>query len=126
MKFCDFANHVCPHCGFDIRQIPGGDERSIRQCGSDARSPAPPPLSSQAISYAFAVARWTAGGRPTRTDEEVATILAICQACPHFQPVGKAHGQCLLCGCGCSADASALANKLRMGTEHCPDEPSRW
>jgi hypothetical protein len=86
----------------------------------------PPSLVSQAWSYAAAVTQWTAAGRPNRTDEEVSAILQICQACPHYKPVDDTKGHCLLCGCGCSADASALTNKLRMATGHCPDQPARW
>jgi hypothetical protein len=126
MILCDFSNLVCPQCGFDIRKGPGGKERLVRQCPRPAGGPIAPSLARQAWSYAVAVSRWTAAGRPTRTDEEVAAILAICQGCPNFEPGGDTPGRCLLCGCGCSAQASALTNKLRMETEHCPDEPARW
>jgi hypothetical protein len=126
MTFCDFSSLVCPHCGFDIRQIPHGDERSIRQCESAGAAPAPPSFARQAWNYLAATAKWAAAGRPTRSDAEVGRVLAICQACPNFRPIAAGDGQCLLCGCGCSADSSALANKLRMATEHCPDEPARW
>jgi hypothetical protein len=141
--FCDFNNPTatCPICTFDARILPIGFENATRKCdgrpmphrkytGPWPRTDTPPPsLARQAWSYATAVAKWTAAGQPNRTDTEVAELLKICQACPHFIRCDSGNdigGKCGLCGCPCNESGSALQNKLRMATEHCPDEPAKW
>ena len=74
--------------------------------------------------YAASVARHVATGAHTRTDAEVARLLALCQSCEKYVPTSPTSGRCTLCGCRCNAGRNALTNKLRMSTEHCPI--SRW
>jgi len=77
----------------------------------------PPGLAQRVWSYAQAVARWMAAGRPTRSAEEIARLLAICRACPHYDPKAQI---CRVCGCRTTDAASAWRNKLAMATEECP------
>lgn len=70
----------------------------------------------QAAHYATAVASHVATGSRTRTDSEVAALLTLCRACPHYDPSGR----CTLCGCRLSTSANAYTNKLRMASQHCP------
>lgn len=107
----DFANNTCIHCGYVARKP---DTR--RRCGSPPQGAG---MFARVSRYATAVARWIAAGRPTRTDQQVAALLANCEACEHY-----ADGACRKCGCRVSASPNALANKLRMLTESCPI--GRW
>ena len=74
--------------------------------------------------YATAVARHVATGSHTRTDAEVARLLAVCKDCDQYEPISESSGRCRLCGCRCNKGRSALTNKLRMASEHCPR--NRW
>jgi hypothetical protein len=74
----------------------------------------PTPL-EKVSRYAKALLKWSAAGFPTRSDAEVAAIVAICQACEKF-----ADGTCTKCGCGVSQSRWAVRNKARMTTETCP------
>jgi hypothetical protein len=68
------------------------------------------------------MARWIAAGRPTRTQEQIDTILAIhCEPCEHFKD-----GACGKCGCRINKSPEAWRNKLAMATEPCPDVPPKF
>jgi len=72
----------------------------------------------QAATYATAVARWMAAGRPERSQAEVDRIYhTLCVRCEHITETGD---QCRKCGCRLSTDRPALLNKIKMATEHCP------
>ena len=75
------------------------------------------------IHYVSAVTEWGLAGAPQRTDEQVAAIVATCHACEIFDAT---KGICTHASCGCrvNLDASALTNKARMATQHCPIE--KW
>ncbi len=64
---------------------------------------------------AAASARWSSAGWPSRSDEEVEAILAICKTCENYNNAG-----CNLCGCRVNRKRAALFNKARMATERCP------
>lgn len=82
--------------------------------------PEPPGLVSRAISYVEAVARWTAAGRPERSDKEVDQIFhRHCKPCGWFDPEKQI---CRGCGCRVADDGLAVLNKIKMATEHCPRE----
>lgn len=83
-----------------------------------------PSLARQAWTYSKAVARWKLAGSPTRTTEEITSILAICQACPHYTQSDRP--RCRLCGCSVNNQPNGLANKIAMATEGCPDDPPKW
>ena len=81
-----------------------------------------PPLSMQAWFYKEALIRWNKAGRPKRSDEEVKKLLdGHCKTCSWFDPE---RNRCKGCGCAVSEGSIAIFNKLRMGTEHCPQE--KW
>jgi len=67
--------------------------------------------------YAVALKRWMAAGRPTRTDEEVAAIEAICKTCGKYEPI---EGRCSVCGCKILTPGIAILSKARLATENCP------
>lgn len=76
--------------------------------------------------YAKAITKWVAAGKPKRSDEEVARILAICQSneCGKYAVNALIGGRCTVCGCRVNSSQMALANKIRMATEECPQQ--RW
>lgn len=67
--------------------------------------------------WASALLRWRAAGYPTRTDSEVAAIVAICESCDQY---AADEGRCSICGCKVSTSGMAVFNKARMGSESCP------
>ncbi len=73
------------------------------------------------IKYTRALARWIKAGRPTRTDEEVATIVAVCKGCDKYVVDKK---RCSVCGCGVSTGGLAIFNKARLEMERCPKD--KW
>ena len=67
--------------------------------------------------YAKALKRWVAAGRPTRVDEEVAAIEAICKQCEKYEPES---GRCRMCGCKILTPGIAILSKAKLATESCP------
>ena len=83
-----------------------------------------PPLVKRVGSWAKAVARWAAAGKPCRSDEEVQRIFdTLCQPCEHFRVKKQS---CNLCGCKVRRDGAAFKNKIRMATEQCALVPPKW
>lgn len=74
-----------------------------------------------ALRYAAALTRWTAAGRPTRTDEEVAVIVKLCEDCKHYKSDEK---RCKICGCKINTSMLPIINKSRMGNTHC--DKKKW
>jgi hypothetical protein len=92
---------ICTRCAKDSREAVGA-----------------PTLLKKAVSYASALRRWTAAGRPERTDEEVQQIFdEHCNRCDKFDRDRKV---CNSCGCPANTDQPAIRNKLKMATEACP------
>jgi hypothetical protein len=82
--------------------------------------PEPPSLAQRVMSYAEAVARWIAAGRPERSDKEVEEIFNTdCKPCKWFD---RERQICRGCGCRVTDDGFAVLNKIKMATEHCPRE----
>lgn len=93
----------------------GVDQEICNRCAKDSKMETPN-LMQKAVSYAKAVRRWVAAGKPERTQEEVEAIYEEhCSKCAMFQ-----NGVCNSCGCPASTDQPPLRNKLRMATEACP------
>ncbi len=127
----------CPHEGCEWVDPIKSDKPPRRNC------PASPDLRPAAEKlgiewkdvphYAQALAKWTAAGFPTRSQEEVARCLRICKGncepsdeirvckkpCEHYSK-----GRCKLCRCNVNLSRFALVNKIRMGTENCPE--GKW
>lgn len=92
----------------------------VRRCDVKLATPAKP--RQRLRRYVRALRKWIKAGRPTRSKEEVAKLLAICETCDdHFHRRKKS---CKLCGC--RMRGPAFANKLKMATESCPAKPARW
>lgn len=122
MTFCQFLpsdrprHYRCHTCGSEIGPVSDPPERCYRVCRS-ATSPPLPGIIKRAGQYAKAIARWTAAGSPTRTQAEIDGLLAVCRGCRQYN---AQHAACAKCGCNVNSQASGLANKLAMATEHCP------
>ena len=66
--------------------------------------------------FALAVTKWMAAGRPTRTHEQIETLLRThCGPCPQY-----VDDTCKLCACPVTIAVEPLKNKLAMATERCP------
>jgi len=91
--------------------------------GSATANSGEPGLPVKVWNYALALARWAEAGGAVRSPAEIASRLAICQACPHY---GTHPPRCTLCGCPVSASPDAAKNKLAMATERCPLSPPKW
>lgn len=81
-----------------------------------------PTLTEKVVRYASSTENWIKAGSPVRTDEEVETILKICQSneCKQFQPHNDGQtGVCRVCGCELNK-MGGLVNKIRRATESCP------
>ena len=74
------------------------------------------------LTYAEAVAEWTAAGCPRRTAEETEAIFRIfCRPCFLYD---KPRRQCRECTCRVAPTGLAVFNKIKMATQHCPS--GRW
>lgn len=92
---------------------------TIKGCGKSI-----PSLPKRIYNYGAAVTKWTASGRPVRTQEQIDTLLAICKECPLFN---AEISHCSVCGCPLGSGKDALKNKLAMATEDCPHpDGSKW
>ena len=69
--------------------------------------------------YFGAIRRWVAGGRPTRSQEEIDRIFKehCGNGCRRYDPDTNS---CKNCGCAVSTTSTPLKNKLAMATETCP------
>ncbi len=74
-----------------------------------------------AKKWAAALYKWNKAGRPKRTDEEVAAIVVICEACEEYKADEK---RCRICRCGVSTGGMAIFNKAKISTERCPQD--KW
>lgn len=118
------GNEVCKQCGAPIRR------GEIYTCPAySSHQPAvnfPTPIEGGIVHrYVSAVERWKAAGSPQRTAKEIAAVLAICEACEHFQR-GLLRNSCKVCGCSLNAFEKGLVNKIAMATESCPLNPPKW
>jgi hypothetical protein len=69
------------------------------------------------VRYAAALKKWVAAGRPTRTDEEIEAIEAICKQCEKYEPI---EGRCSVCGCKILTPGITIMSKAKLATEKCP------
>lgn len=79
-------------------------------------------ISSKMVkAYLDSTSKWIKQGRPERQDEEVASILKICESnkCGKYRVTAN-KSWCGSCGCSLS-EGSAVVNKIRRATEHCPE-----
>jgi len=106
--------------GLDMEELE--QEVLQREPTPEGEVPSYPPLSMQAWFYKEALIRWNKAGRPKRSDDEVRELLdGHCKVCSWFD---AEKNRCKGCGCAISESSIAIFNKLRMGTEHCPQE--KW
>lgn len=111
----DAHEHLATHPPCDIRSEVTMDEESDPE---PEPSPKAPSLLKKGLTYAKAISRWIATGRPTRDKAEIARIFdEICSKCKSFN---QCHQTCNACGCRIHKSSKALTNKIAMATEHCP------
>jgi len=117
----------CTICGRVIG-VPFGDDGKPLKPNWDAMPDCPgrkdgqPNVVRRISNYARAVQRWIKAGRPVRDDARVAEIYDTkCRPCRHFD---QNRETCTICGCFVRRSASALRNKIKMATEHCPE--GKW
>lgn len=113
----DEVNIRCTVCGW-TRPHRGRIHSWHRDCPGTAESPS---LLTRAANLTGAIARHTANGFKTRTEDEAAAILSICKACEHYDSEKEACRKC-----GCKATARGLVDKIRWASEHCPLKPPKW
>jgi hypothetical protein len=110
----------CANCGWTYPREPNSDSckwprRNCRQ--SPDLQPAADKLGvsmADVAHYAYAVARWTAAGFPTREPAEVDRIeRELCRPCAEY-----VDGRCKQCGCAVNK-GPAIRNKIAMATENC-------
>lgn len=79
----------------------------------------PPTAAEQAASLARALYGWAKQGFPTRSNEEVERILAICRDCSEYGgETGPLKIICRLCHCS--------RRKVYLKSEQCPMKPPKW
>lgn len=83
--------------------------------GRSAEEPQKPNWLIRGWNFTAAMAKWTAAGRPMRTQDEIDARLKICQACPYLDR----QSNCTVCGCAC-VETNQVLNKLAIATEKCP------
>jgi hypothetical protein len=96
-------------------------------CSNREEVPVPPmPKPAQRLfTWAKAVTGWVAAGRPERSEEEVVRIYqTVCAGTPVCDWFNLVKQTCNGCGCRVAAGGSALVNKIKMATQHCPR--GRW
>jgi len=110
----------CRRClGLEAEAEPGTVEPPPTP-SEPSEAPEPPGLVRRAISYTEALARWTAAGRPERTDKEVERIFhQYCKTCKWYD---RKKQICRGCGCRVAENGYAVLNKVKMATENCPRE----
>jgi len=106
-------------CGYDPSEISEEEkaEQKRQQIEAIEEGKSLGWTTKHAVKYAKALMRWIAAGRPVRTDDEVAEIVAMCEACKHYKAKQK---RCSVCGCRVSTGKLAVFNKCRLLTEFCP------
>ena len=109
---------VCQRCTSRAGAAPLPAPESHSPEPMQPQLPEPPGLVRRALSYAEALAQWTAAGRPERSDKEVERIFTgFCKPCRWFHR----HRQiCRGCGCRVADKGFVITNKIKMATEHCP------
>lgn len=121
---CEGCKPIQDQVLLDALSNAGGFETEIKpEDTPEGVVPDYPPMSLQLWLYKEALLKWQRAGRPVRTDEEVAAILPICQACDWYDPERK---RCKGCGCRVTEGGIPVTNKLKMATEHCPHPEKKW
>jgi len=97
-------------CQRTRQQLPPTSENDV--------PPTTPGLVQRVLSYAEALAQWTAAGMPERSDKEVERIFTgFCKPCHWFH---RRRQICRGCGCRVTDKGFTITNKIKMATEHCP------
>ena len=116
----------CTNCPDEIKQPAIAEKEKLFESMESLQTATPednkdfPPVATQLWNYQNALRRWQNAGRPVRSAEEVETILEIhCKGCDWYD---KDRERCKGCGCKVTTGSMAIFNKIKMATEHCPQE----
>jgi len=127
--------YTCPHCknSLNSKYPPAKVHRQCKSMPESLVKQRPGGIISRLSRWQKAIARWKTAGQPVRSDATVLEILETkCQPCEHFKTnyalafLGLPSGSCKLCECKLNLLKNGRANKIRMATESCPDDPPRW
>jgi len=78
-----------------------------------------PTLIRRAGNFSLAYFRWMFHGWPTRSQDEINTIVDICHMCPSHKFNGS---YCEDMRCGCFISKRRWLSKVGWASEHCPDQ----
>lgn len=107
-----------------VVDLPNPSAKSCRGC-DDWEAAAEPGWARLGLNLVTALGKWEMAGRPTRTQQQIDKLLAICQACPFMGRRKNGETYCGKCGCPVSGQVTTR-NKLFLATESCPLNPPRW
>lgn len=117
---CEIGDDLtCVHCGFKFRRQTSRRECPVIRVDQAALVAKRLSWASRLSTYAEALARWFAAGRPRRSQQRIDELLEVCRGCPKYRG-----GACSSCGCRVNASSIGVLNKLAMATESCPE--SKW
>jgi len=113
----------CPQCGQEAR-VTADELPLLCVCDylmtdpAELLRPAGSMLLSRAVRYVGAMAKAVVHRIPTRSDDEVESILSVhCKSCSYYHDGVCTHPRC---GCHLNSHPSIFLNKIRAATEHCP------
>ena len=102
------------HQAEELKQtLIGCSESSVSEDPRE-ETPQSPSMMIRGLNFASAMAAHAVDGFRRRSQSEIDSRLAICQACPHL-----VDNHCQLCGCPC-VKSNQLLNKLALASESCP------
>lgn len=116
----EVTGEQCDQCPRHLATVEMAARLRAAKCSAAESTsiPQPPSLLRRTMTYAEAVTGWVAAGRPERSDEETRRIFQeYCSTCNWYD---KERHICRGCGCRASEGGSAVFNKIRMATQHCP------
>lgn len=113
---CEFeevgAKAVCKHCQRSLARWAGKAADIVAPCRPGSTIPRKP------VDILWKLHR-------PRTEEEYASVTAICYACDHYQPDPGICGLKSKGGCGACKDGATFT-KFKMSGAACPAKPPRF
>lgn len=103
-EFCE--NFTGGHCPYVKKNVP--------RSWCLARCKKFPSVGKMAARFTMESAKYICKGRPKRTDDQIAEIKLICEACHRYE---SDSGRCYECGC-------KMGRKMRWATTTCPEK--KW
>ncbi len=115
---------VCKNCGLPCDICKTNTARRTCEAGKAGEPRKGPSLARRAKNFTVAATKHVARGRPQADQAAIDARLAICVACPLYDPKRSI---CTHEDCGCAVSAKRkFLNKLAWADQVCPDKPPRW